>query len=232
MAIVGCRVAVLLFHLQHLLLSWIALQKEENKLHFRHFLFLLFQVLIGHSLATTKVRKSHHILNKISHCWKSLTRRKLVFLRVSDRYMIVWNKGSFWKAILTSFNHMVNLILSLIISLQYFLKARFHFKKDNFADVMLIANICSATSQVTFSLWIGVTNYNFFLVVIFHILTFQIMQLLLMPMLAPLIGEEVLLCLGLIAGFTNVCERLICTFPGFLSSSHLHTEYTKHVHIW
>ncbi|KAG5595572.1 hypothetical protein H5410_036804, partial [Solanum commersonii] len=58
---------------------------------------------------------------------------------------------------------------------QYFLKARFHFKKDNFADVMLIANFCSATSQ-----------------------------LLLMPMLAPLIGEEVLLCLGLIAGFTNL----------------------------
>ncbi|KAM3381927.1 hippocampus abundant transcript-like protein 1 [Capsicum galapagoense] len=58
---------------------------------------------------------------------------------------------------------------------QYFLKARFHFKKDNFADVMLIANICSATSQ-----------------------------LLLMPMLAPLIGEEVLLCLGLTAGFTNL----------------------------
>uniref|UniRef100_A0A3Q7H7N1 Major facilitator superfamily (MFS) profile domain-containing protein n=2 Tax=Solanum lycopersicum TaxID=4081 RepID=A0A3Q7H7N1_SOLLC len=58
---------------------------------------------------------------------------------------------------------------------QYFLKARFHFKKDNFADVMLIANICSATSQ-----------------------------LLLMPMLAPLIGEEVLLCLGLITGFTNL----------------------------
>ncbi|KAK6784421.1 hypothetical protein RDI58_017876 [Solanum bulbocastanum] len=58
---------------------------------------------------------------------------------------------------------------------QYFLKAQFHFKKDNFADVMLIANICSATSQ-----------------------------LLLMPMLAPLIGEEVLLCLGLIAGFTNL----------------------------
>ncbi|XP_015158634.1 hippocampus abundant transcript-like protein 1 [Solanum tuberosum] len=46
---------------------------------------------------------------------------------------------------------------------------------NNFADVMLIANICSATSQ-----------------------------LLLMPMLAPLIGEEVLLCLGLIAGFSNL----------------------------
>ncbi|MCD9639653.1 Hippocampus abundant transcript 1 protein [Datura stramonium] len=58
---------------------------------------------------------------------------------------------------------------------QYFLKARFHFKKDNFADVMLIANICSATSQ-----------------------------LLLMPLLAPFIGEEVLLCLGLTAGFTNL----------------------------
>lgn len=47
---------------------------------------------------------------------------------------------------------MVNLIVCINIFLQYFLKARFHFKKDNFADVMLIANICSATSQVIFAI--------------------------------------------------------------------------------
>lgn len=47
--------------------------------------------------------------------------------------------------------------------------------------------------------------------VIFHILAFQIMQLLLMPVLAPLIGEEVLLCLGLIVGFRNVWAHLIFT---------------------
>ncbi|VFQ78413.1 unnamed protein product [Cuscuta campestris] len=58
---------------------------------------------------------------------------------------------------------------------QYYLKARFHFKKNNFADIMLINNLGSTLSQ-----------------------------LLLFPMLAPLVGEEVLLCIGLCAGFCNM----------------------------
>ncbi|XP_019165202.1 PREDICTED: hippocampus abundant transcript 1 protein-like [Ipomoea nil] len=58
---------------------------------------------------------------------------------------------------------------------QYYLKARFHFNKDNFADIMLINNVGSTISQ-----------------------------LLLMPTVAPFVGEEILLCIGLIAGFCNM----------------------------
>nr|GMC83480.1 hippocampus abundant transcript 1 protein-like [Ipomoea batatas] len=58
---------------------------------------------------------------------------------------------------------------------QYYLKARFHFNKDNFADIMLINNVGSTISQ-----------------------------LLLMPTVAAFVGEEILLCVGLIAGFCNM----------------------------
>ncbi|KAK4774980.1 hypothetical protein SAY86_009915 [Trapa natans] len=58
---------------------------------------------------------------------------------------------------------------------QYFLKARFHFDKTQFADLILI---------------VGVTG--------------TLSQLLVMPMLVPLLGEERLLSIGLLAGFTNV----------------------------
>ncbi|CAA2970860.1 hippocampus abundant transcript 1 [Olea europaea subsp. europaea] len=59
--------------------------------------------------------------------------------------------------------------------LQYFLKARFHFMKDQFADVLLIAYIGATISNVIF-----------------------------MPIFGPVIGEEVLLSLGLFAGFLNM----------------------------
>ncbi|KAK4757176.1 hypothetical protein SAY87_007303 [Trapa incisa] len=57
---------------------------------------------------------------------------------------------------------------------QYFLKARFHFDKTQFADLILI---------------VGVTG--------------TLSQLLVMPMLVPLLGEKRLLSIGLLAGFTN-----------------------------
>ncbi|KAB2636283.1 hippocampus abundant transcript 1 protein [Pyrus ussuriensis x Pyrus communis] len=56
-------------------------------------------------------------------------------------------------------------------SLLYFLKARFHFNKNQFADLMLIFSISGATSQLLF-----------------------------MPMFATAIGEEKLLTIGLIMG--------------------------------
>ncbi|KAK6159607.1 hypothetical protein DH2020_006921 [Rehmannia glutinosa] len=59
--------------------------------------------------------------------------------------------------------------------LLYFLKARFHFKKDQFADVLLIAYIGATISNMIF-----------------------------MPTLGPLIGEETLLSVGLFAGFLNM----------------------------
>ncbi|KAL3813993.1 hypothetical protein ACJIZ3_015261 [Penstemon smallii] len=59
--------------------------------------------------------------------------------------------------------------------LMYFLKARFHFKKDQLADVLFIA-------------YIGATISN----------------MLIMPIFGPLIGEETMLSLGLFAGFLNM----------------------------
>ncbi|VVA15728.1 PREDICTED: hippocampus abundant [Prunus dulcis] len=60
-------------------------------------------------------------------------------------------------------------------SLMYFLKARFHFNKNQFADLMLIVGISGTVSQLLF-----------------------------MPMLAPVIGEEKLLSIGLLVGSFNM----------------------------
>ncbi|KAL7125520.1 hypothetical protein ABFS83_14G122600 [Erythranthe nasuta] len=59
--------------------------------------------------------------------------------------------------------------------LMYYLKARFHYQKDQFADIWLIT-------------YIGATISN----------------MVLMPTLGPLLGEETLLCIGLFAGFLNM----------------------------
>ncbi|XP_010266910.1 PREDICTED: hippocampus abundant transcript 1 protein-like [Nelumbo nucifera] len=63
----------------------------------------------------------------------------------------------------------------LYTSLLYYLKASFHFSKDQFADLMLIVGIAGAFSQ-----------------------------LVLMPTLAPAIGEEKLLAIGLFASCTHM----------------------------
>ncbi|EXB24040.1 Hippocampus abundant transcript 1 protein [Morus notabilis] len=59
-------------------------------------------------------------------------------------------------------------------SLMYFLKARFHFNKDQFADLMLILGVAGAISQLLF-----------------------------LPLLAPIVGETKLLCIGLFVGCIN-----------------------------
>ncbi|CAA0807706.1 Major facilitator superfamily protein [Striga hermonthica] len=59
--------------------------------------------------------------------------------------------------------------------LLYFLKARFNFMKDQFADVLLITYVGATFSSMFF-----------------------------LPALGPLIGEEILLILGLFAGFVNI----------------------------
>ncbi|XP_057966402.1 uncharacterized protein LOC131156606 [Malania oleifera] len=60
-------------------------------------------------------------------------------------------------------------------SLMYFLKARFHFNKDQFADIMLVVGVGGTVSQLLF-----------------------------MPMLAPYVREEKLLSLGLFIGTINL----------------------------
>uniref|UniRef100_A0A2P2LF74 Hippocampus abundant transcript-like protein 1 n=1 Tax=Rhizophora mucronata TaxID=61149 RepID=A0A2P2LF74_RHIMU len=59
-------------------------------------------------------------------------------------------------------------------SLMYFLKARFHFNKNQYADLMLIVSVAATVSQLIF-----------------------------MPLVAPLLPEEKLLSLGLLVGVTN-----------------------------
>lgn len=60
-------------------------------------------------------------------------------------------------------------------SLLYFLKARFHFNKDQFADIMLIVGVMGTISQLLF-----------------------------MPLLATRVSEEKLLSIGLFMGCTNI----------------------------
>ncbi|XP_022140286.1 uncharacterized protein LOC111010991 isoform X2 [Momordica charantia] len=75
-------------------------------------------------------------------------------------------------------------------SLMYFLKARFHFDKNQFADLMMIDGVAGATSQ-----------------------------LLLMPLLAPAIRQEKLLSIGLLASFTSVpyASRVLSIFTVIIS---------------
>ncbi|KAI3922556.1 hypothetical protein MKX01_006245 [Papaver californicum] len=69
-------------------------------------------------------------------------------------------------------------------ALLYFLKARFHFNKDQFADLMLIVGVSGVISQ-----------------------------LVLMPILAPGLGEEKLLRIGLLAGCVHMFAYSISWAP-------------------
>ncbi|KAL6207588.1 hypothetical protein ACLB2K_018545 [Fragaria x ananassa] len=74
-------------------------------------------------------------------------------------------------AIVAFFSNLAD--VGLHASLLYYLKARFHFNKDQFADLMVISGVAGTISQ------------NF-------------LQLILMPLLAPVLGEERLLSIGLL----------------------------------
>ncbi|XP_059453847.1 uncharacterized protein LOC132184282 isoform X2 [Corylus avellana] len=76
-------------------------------------------------------------------------------------------------AVVTFFNGLAE--GGIIASLLYFLKARFHFNKNQYADLMLIVAVAGTISQLIF-----------------------------MPILVPVIGEEKLLSIGLLMGFTNM----------------------------
>ncbi|KAF8410363.1 hypothetical protein HHK36_002891 [Tetracentron sinense] len=89
---------------------------------------------------------------------------------------------------------------SIHASLMYYLKARFHFNKDQFSELMLISGVAGTISQ-----------------------------LLLMPILTPVIGEEKLLSIGLFVSCTNmflysiswsfwvsiIATKLACFFASF-----------------
>ncbi|GKU90169.1 hypothetical protein SLEP1_g4205 [Rubroshorea leprosula] len=86
---------------------------------------------------------------------------------IEDIIALLKSSLTFTQAAIVSF--FINLAeVGLHASLLYYLKARFHFNKDQFADLMVISGIAGTISQM-----------------------------LIMPMLAPAIGEDKLLSIGL-----------------------------------
>ncbi|MCD7460390.1 hypothetical protein HAX54_043423 [Datura stramonium] len=86
---------------------------------------------------------------------------------LSDMLCLLKTSSTFLHAAIVSFFANVAQV-GFEASLLYFLKAQFHFNKDQFADLMIISGIAGSISQ-----------------------------LLLMPILAPAFGEEKLLSIGL-----------------------------------
>ncbi|KAL4616327.1 hypothetical protein ACB092_07G191300 [Castanea dentata] len=108
---------------------------------------------------------------------RDLENTRQVFKRipsVGDLIFLTKNSVPFSQAALVSFfNSLAE--GGLIASLLYFLKARFHFSKNQYADLLLILGVAGTISQLFF-----------------------------MPMLAPIIGEEKLLSIGLLMGCANM----------------------------
>lgn len=108
---------------------------------------------------------------------KSPNRKIQVFKKIpsfGDLIFLLKSSKTFSQAtIVAFFNSLADSAIQA--SLLYFLKARFHFDKNQFADLMLIVGVSGTVSQ-----------------------------LFLMPILAPAIGEEKLLSIGLLAGCTNM----------------------------
>ncbi|XWS55282.1 hypothetical protein CRYUN_Cryun10bG0162000 [Craigia yunnanensis] len=82
-------------------------------------------------------------------------------------------EAKFINAIVSFFSNLAD--VGLHASLLYYLKARFHFNKDQFADLMVITGVAGTISE-----------------------------LLLMPILAPVLGEERLLSIGLFFNCAHV----------------------------
>ncbi|GAV88687.1 MFS_1 domain-containing protein, partial [Cephalotus follicularis] len=93
---------------------------------------------------------------------------------LDDVLALLKSSSTFSQAVVVAF--FANLAdVGLYASMMYYLKARFHFNKDQFADLMVISGIAGTISQ-----------------------------LLVMPFLAPAIGEERLLSIGLFFSCAHV----------------------------
>ncbi|KAL9370634.1 hypothetical protein Peur_035774 [Populus x canadensis] len=80
---------------------------------------------------------------------------------------------TFSQAAIVAFFHSLS-YGGLQASIMYYLKARFHFSKNQYADLMLLLGVSGMASQLLF-----------------------------MPLLAPLVAEEKLLAIGLLGGIAN-----------------------------
>ncbi|KAK0583114.1 hypothetical protein LWI29_033510 [Acer saccharum] len=93
---------------------------------------------------------------------------------LSDLTSLIKSSTTFSQAAVVAFFHSLA-EGGMQASTLYFLKARFHFNKDQFADLLLISGFAATVSQLLF-----------------------------MPLLTPIIGEKKLLSIGLFVGCTNM----------------------------
>ncbi|XP_075495679.1 uncharacterized protein LOC142532993 isoform X1 [Primulina tabacum] len=102
---------------------------------------------------------------------------------LDDTICLLRTSPTFSKAAVVAF--FINVAdVGLYASLMYYLKAQFHFNKDQFADLMIIAGIAGAISQ-----------------------------LIIMPMLTPFMGEEKMLSIGLFFSFANMILYSVAWAP-------------------
>ncbi|CAA0831086.1 Major facilitator superfamily protein [Striga hermonthica] len=102
---------------------------------------------------------------------------------VDDTICLLRSSPTFSKAAVVAF--FINVAdVGLYTSLMYYLKFQFHFNKDQFADLMIIAGIAGTISQ-----------------------------LIVMPLLTPLMGEEKMLSLGLLFGCAHMLLHSIAWAP-------------------
>ncbi|KAL0351706.1 UNVERIFIED_CONTAM: hypothetical protein Scaly_1559300 [Sesamum calycinum] len=102
---------------------------------------------------------------------------------VDDTIFLLRTSPTFSKAAVVAF--FINVAdVGLYASLMYYLKAQFHFNKDQFADLMIIAGIAGSVSQ-----------------------------LIIMPILTPLMGEEKMLSVGLLFSCAHMILYSIAWAP-------------------
>nr|XP_023888748.1 uncharacterized protein LOC112000810 [Quercus suber]POE65838.1 hippocampus abundant transcript 1 protein [Quercus suber] len=136
-------------------------------------IFLKESLPNGDDIRQPILKGEQHVIRSDS----DLENTRKVFKRipsVGDLIFLTKNSVPFSQAALVSFfNSLAE--GGLLASLLYFLKARFHFNKNQYADLLLILGVAGTISQLLF-----------------------------MPMLAPIIGEEKLLTIGLLMGCANM----------------------------
>ncbi|KAG8377996.1 hypothetical protein BUALT_Bualt08G0092000 [Buddleja alternifolia] len=102
---------------------------------------------------------------------------------VDDTICLLRTSPTFSKAAVVAF--FINVAdVGLFASLNYYLKAQFHFNKDQFADLMIIIGTAGSISQLIF-----------------------------MPILTPLLGEEKMLSLGLFFSCAHIILYSIAWAP-------------------
>ncbi|KZV20114.1 hippocampus abundant transcript-like protein 1-like [Dorcoceras hygrometricum] len=102
---------------------------------------------------------------------------------LDDAICLLKTSPTFSKAAVVAF--FINVAdVGLYASLMYYLKAQFHFNKDQFADLMIIAGIAGAISQ-----------------------------LIIMPLLTPFMGEEKMLSIGLFFSFAHMILYSVAWAP-------------------